>query len=65
LSSNPVTEGRILSNYPGELVTTNRRLSIGTLATHAIIVCLVLGRQEAAAEIRSRYIERFGEQPGE
>jgi hypothetical protein len=58
-------EGRILSNYPDELVSSNMRLSIGTLATHATIVCFALERPEAATEIRDRYQQRFGRQPGE
>jgi hypothetical protein len=58
-------EGRILSNYPDKLVISNMRLSTGTLATHAIIVCLALDRRDAAAEIRAHFVKRFGAQPVE
>lgn len=58
-------EGQIRSNYPDELVSSNMRLSVGTLATHATIVCFALERPEAATEIRDRYQQRFGRQPGE
>jgi hypothetical protein len=58
-------EGTISPNYPEDLIISNMCLSTGTLGTHAIIVCLVLDRREAAAEIRAQYIERFGQPPGE
>ncbi|HTF66992.1 MAG TPA: hypothetical protein VK638_30345 [Edaphobacter sp.] len=55
-------EGTISPNYPEDLITSNMRLSTGTLATHGIIVCLVLDRREAAAEIRAHYVKQFSQQ---